>query len=463
MNLPAAVAAHHPATAAAGLDLLAAGGSAADAAVGAMLAACVAESYMTGLAGGGHAIVWDARQARARTFDFFVAVPGLEGVPDASDPVALPITFETETVPYTVGAGSVGVPGVPAGLEHLWRHAGRLPWPSVVEPALKLARSGVGIPPTHANVLAMVGQAMTLGEGSRVYAPQGRLLAAGELLDQPGLVTALELLRDEGADSYYRGTAAKLLVELMREQRTSMTEMDLEAYRVVEADPAEVTFAGRRVLSRRDLNGMLGALDRLPPLGGLAPAPRALALVAAITGDDLNGHTTNVSATDPQGNACVITTSLGLGSGDWVPGLDIHLNSMLGEVELQRGVPVPGERMGSMVVPTLVMDDDGLAVAVGAAGGSRIRSAMVQVLSGLLAEGRDPVQAVEERRLHPAGRQVHAEPGFDASALAALEEAGYDVRRWRTQHHYFGGVSLVARDGAAADTRRDGTALRLEG
>lgn len=462
MSPPAAVAAHHPATAAAGLELLGAGGSAADAAVGAMLAACVAESYMTGLAGGGHAITWDARASRGRNFDFFVAVPGLEGVPDASDPVAVPITFETETVPYIVGAGSVGVPGVPAGLEHLWRTAGRLPWHMVVEPALKLARSGVPMPPTHASVLKFIEPAMTLSEGARIYAPRGRLLEAGEVLEQPGLVTALELLRDEGADGYYRGSAAKLLVELMRAQRASLTEMDLEAYQVVESDPAEIPFAGgRRVLSRRDLNGMLDALDRLPPLAGLSPAARAVALVRAITGTDRDGHTTNVTAVDPQGNACVITTSLGLGSGDWVPGLDIHLNSMLGEVELQRGVPVPGERMGSMVVPTLVLDDDGLEVAVGAAGGSRIRSAMVQVLSGLLVEGRDPVAAVEARRLHPAEDIVHAEPGFDEAGLVALEEQGYDVRRWRTRHHYFGGVSLVAREGAAADSRRDGTALTL--
>src|SRR4029077_10829665 len=72
-----AVAAGHPATAEAGAEILAEGGNAADAAVAACLASCVAETVMTGLLGGGHAIVWDGR--RARNLDCFVAVPGGPG------------------------------------------------------------------------------------------------------------------------------------------------------------------------------------------------------------------------------------------------------------------------------------------------------------------------------------------------------------------------------------------------
>ena len=126
MSIRAGVAAHHPATAAAGLEVLRRGGTACDAAVAATLASCVAETTMTGLGGGGHAITWDAAARLARTFDFFVAVPGLDGTPDTSAAVVVPIVFETETVPYIVGAGSVGVPGVAAGCEALWRSGGRL-------------------------------------------------------------------------------------------------------------------------------------------------------------------------------------------------------------------------------------------------------------------------------------------------------------------------------------------------
>jgi gamma-glutamyltranspeptidase len=82
--LPAAVSAGHPATAEAGVEVLADGGSAADAAVAAALASCVAETVMTGLLGGSHAIYWDAGAGRARHLDCFCAVPsgsGGEGLP----------------------------------------------------------------------------------------------------------------------------------------------------------------------------------------------------------------------------------------------------------------------------------------------------------------------------------------------------------------------------------------------
>lgn len=462
MNIPAGVAAHHPDTAAAGLEILAAGGSAVDAAVAATLASCVTETTMTGLGGGGHAITWDAGTGVARTFDFFVAVPGLDGTPDTSDPATVDVVFEVEPVPYTIGSGTVGVPGVAAGCEALWRSAGRLPWSDLVAPALRLARTGAVLPPTHARVLAMLAQVLTLNEGGEIYAPGGTLVGPDGLVRVPGLVTALELLRDEGASTFYRGSIAKVLLELLRERGSPLGEADLEAYAVVEAEPAETVYEGRRVLARRDLAGMLDALGRLPSLRGLDPGGRALALVTALAGREGPGHTTNVAVADAEGNACVATTSLGLGSGDWLPGLDIHLNSMLGEVDLQRGVPVPGTRMGSMIVPTVVVGGGGLEVAAGAGGGSRIRSALVQTLAGLLAEDLGPGEAVEQARLHPVGDVVHTEPDFAPSAVDALGAAGYEVRRWRTRHHYFGGVSLVSRGGPAADSRRDGAVRRLD-
>ena len=73
----------------------------------------------------------------------------------------------------------------------------------------------------------------------------------------------------------------------------------------------------------------------------------------ALAGDGPETHTTNLAAVDRDGNGCAITTSLGLGSGDFLPGLDLHLNSMLGEADLVRGPLVPGARMESMMAPSL--------------------------------------------------------------------------------------------------------------
>jgi gamma-glutamyltranspeptidase/glutathione hydrolase len=298
-------------------------------------------------------------------------------------------------------------------------------------------------------------------EGARIYAPGGRLLTTGGLLEQPGLVRALELVADEGAGTFYTGTIAGELLALIRERDGLVTSADLAAYRAVWRAPVEAAFAGKRVLTRAGLANLAPTLARLPRLNGRAEAERAVELATALAAPDAAAHTTSFTVVDAAGNACVLTSSLGLGSGDFLPGLDVHLNSMLGETDLVVGPLVPGERMESMMAPTVVLDREGLALAAGAAGGTRLRSAMTQVLAGILDEGLEPDAAVERGRLHPTPEVVHLEPGWSDEAILALERLGAPVRRWPERHHYFGGVNLVARTGAAADPRRSGLALEL--
>ena len=138
-RVPAGVAAGHPATVDAGVEILEAGGTAADAAVAATLAACVAETVMTGLLGGGHALLLPAGGSAedVHELDFFVAQPGLGATGAGSPLVHLEVPFGVEVVHYAIGIASCGVPGVPAGLGALWDRWGRLPWPRLVAPALR--------------------------------------------------------------------------------------------------------------------------------------------------------------------------------------------------------------------------------------------------------------------------------------------------------------------------------------
>jgi gamma-glutamyltranspeptidase/glutathione hydrolase len=455
--MQAAVAAGHPATTAAGLEILEEGGSAADAAVAACLASCVAETVMTGLLGGGHAIYFDAAGGQARNLDCFVAVPGLGSEASERELVHLDVAFGAEVVHYAVGPASCGVPGLPAGLEALWSAYGHLPWSRLVEPALQLARDGVEFPSEHAKCLAMLAPVMTMNEGAGIYAPGGELLRAGERLLQPGLVAALEALADD-VTAAYEGAIALALLELCRERGGLVTRADLEAYRARWSDPVEVPYLDATVLTRRGLSGIAQTVPRLPRLQDLDATERVLVLVAALEGPDRGGETTNVSVVDRDGNGCVLTSSLGLGSGDFLPGFDLHLNSMLGEVDLVRGPLEPGDRMLSMMAPTLVVDPDGLSLAVGAAGGTRMKTALLGVVAGILDEGLDADVAVRRPRFHPTPELVNAEPGVDEAALALLEAGGRPVRRWPGPHHYFGGVSVVSRTGAAGDPRRNGAA-----
>jgi gamma-glutamyltranspeptidase / glutathione hydrolase len=448
----AGVAAGHPATAEVGAEILADGGTAADAVVAMGLASCVAESVMSGLLAGCHAIVFDG--SRVSNLDGFAAVPAERG-----DMLEVPLPFGDEIVVYEIGPASCAVPGLPAALGELWERLGRLPWKRLVEPALGLARTGVALPEMHARTLEMLVDVHGRERGEAIFMREGRALAAGELLEQPGLVECLEILAEEGAASVYRGTLAEELVAL---DGVVMTATELREYRAIWSDPVFVEYRGRRVATRGGLSGVPELLPRLPTLAGLSETDRALALVAALeTADEGGEHTTNMVAVDSHGRACVLTHSLGVGAGVWVPGLDVQLNNLLGEADIAFGEPAPGDHLQSRMAPALVFDTEGLELAIGSAGATRLRTALSTVLGGILDEELDAEEAIARPRLHPTPELVDAEPGVDEPALVELEARGHTVRRWDRLHHYFGGVSCVGRAGAAGDPRRSGAAIQV--
>jgi gamma-glutamyltranspeptidase / glutathione hydrolase len=459
--MQAAVAAGHPATVEAGIEILEEGGTAADAAVAAVLASCVAETVMTGLLGGGHAIHYEAATGRVRNLDCFVAVPGLGAERREPELLNIDVPFGAELVHYAVGPASCAVPGLPAGLEALWREHGSVPWSRLVGPAIRLASEGVAFPPAHAACLAMLAPVMTMNEGARIYAPQGELLQAGDTLDQPGLVAAFQAVAADPA-SVYGGEIGESLLALSDERGGLLTRADLAGYEARWSAPVELDYASARLLTRAGLSGLPETVPRMPQLRGLDETERVLALVDVLaTHRDFGGDTTNVAVVDRDGDACVVTSSLGLGSGDFLPGLDLHLNSMLGEADLLRGSLEPGARMLSMMAPTIALDADGLSLAAGAAGGTRLRTALLGALAGILDERLSADAAVARPRFHPAPHVVNAEPGVDETALVLLEKRGRTVRRWPAPHHYFGGVSVVSRSGAAGDPRRNGAASTI--
>jgi gamma-glutamyltranspeptidase / glutathione hydrolase len=98
---------------------------------------------------------------------------------------------------------------------------------------------------------------------------------------------------------------------------------------------------------------------------------------------------------------------------------------------------------------------------LGSAGSNRIRSAILQVVLGVIDHGRDVQQAIDAPRIHVEEPHLHCEGGSDSAALDALEARGYDVVRWRRRNLYFGGVAAVEVDAggslaAAGDPRRGG-------
>lgn len=455
------MAAGHPSTAEAGAATLRAGGSAVDAAVAMMLVSCAAETIFTGLSGGGFATVLDAATGTVTCVDFFVAVPGLDGTSPGAG-TAIEVTFVGQPMPYEIGPATVAVPGVPAGAHHLWRRWGRLPWAEVVAPGLA-ASYGTPFPDTHAVLLPVIEPAMCVGDGLEVYRrADGSLLQTGDRLWHRDHHRAYALLAED-PDAFYRGAYADALVAAVADGG-ALSAVDLDAYRVRESVPRRARFDGCTVHARGDdLDDLLGTLaraaTRVPGDPTTHPAS-ALGLVAALEGTDRRAETTNLVAVDADGNACALTTSLGLGSGVWVPGYGVHLNSMLGEGELIRESLDPGLRMGSMMSPLVALDAQHRLVAVaGAAGGSRIRPALLQVLIRML-RGASPQEAIDAPRLNALPDLVRTEPGFAPEVLQALA-ARSPVAVAERRDPYFGGVSALSPLGGGADPRRSGSVVLL--
>jgi gamma-glutamyltranspeptidase/glutathione hydrolase len=464
-SLSAGVAASPPATAEVGLQILRAGGTAADAAVAAVLTCCVAETIYTGLGGGGFATYFDAATGEVTCLDFFVSVPGTDGDRQPGPMIAVDVFFGGVPQVYSIGGASVAVPGVPAGVGEVHRRWGRLPWASVVAPAAALAATGVVLPAAQARTLISCAPALAYGEGAAAYTPNGKLLEGGDLLFHPGLATAMDGLASEGPSVFYTGAFASVLVDAVRAAGGSLGPMDLAAYRVQETPVDHAVLAGHRVRARHDLNRVVDTIAALPDsLTELSRAGRAVARAAARRdrGQQKKGDTTNVSVVDQQGNACVITTTLGLGAAVWLPGLGVNLNSMLGEGELITDDLAPGRRMSSNMCPLVVIDEAGdLTVAAGSAGASRIRSALIDTLLGVLVDDLDVPEAIARPRFHVVDDTVHAEPGYPEDELSALSDAGWEINRWPHPDHYFGGVTAVGTGGAAGDPRRGGVGRLL--
>jgi gamma-glutamyltranspeptidase/glutathione hydrolase len=154
-----------------------------------------------------------------------------------------------------------------------------------------------------------------------------------------------------------------------------------------------------------------------------------------------------------------MTCSNGEGSGYFAPDTGVMLNNMMGEDDLHpegfHSTP-PGQRVGSMMAPSLLVRDREVCLVIGSGGSKRIRIAVSQVLSQVVDFGRDLKEAVEAPRLYWDGEVVQVEPGFQAASLDHL--AGLvPLNIWDHLDVYFGGVHAVVPGlSGAGDPRRGG-------
>jgi gamma-glutamyltranspeptidase/glutathione hydrolase len=472
-----AIAAGHPLTAQAGAQVLEAGGSAVDACVAAAFVSWVCESPLAGPGGGGFMLVHEAAPGRTAVLDFFVAVPRASA---PGELLELAVDFDGDTQQlFRTGAAAVAVPGTALGLEAAHRRWGRIAWPELFASAVALARGGFELTAVQAYLHAILDPLLRHSpEGDTMYGNDGRAYGEGERFALPELAATLERLSVEGASTLYGGELASEIVDHVQAGDGALALEDLEAYRVVRRRPISVSYRGHefrtnpppssggvlialglQVLGDRDVTP-LSIAEAMETQEAVRDATFARSLHRGGLAAQLLRGTTHISVVDADGNAASLSASLGSGSGVVVPGTGIHLNNMLGELDLV-GTSRGGERLTSMMAPSLVLRDGRPRLVLGSAGSARLRGAILQVTANVVGRGVPVRAAVEAPRVHAENGVVHCE---DPAAADELEAEGRTVVRWRERNLYFGGVSAVELrpDGeadAAGDPRRGGAGV----
>jgi gamma-glutamyltranspeptidase/glutathione hydrolase len=511
-----AVAAGHPLTAEAGAEMLRQGGNAFDAAIAAAFTACVTESVLTSLAGGGFLLAHTA-EGNNHLFDFFCQTPQSKTIMGKLDFYPIEANFGDAVQEFHVGLGSMAVPGVLAGLLDVHQRFGRLPLGKILAPARYWAIYGTRIEPFRAYCFQILAPILMAAPAAKaIYAPRGTLLSQGDPFYLPEFATVLDDLATVGADLLYQGELAELLIHDCRQQGGYLRQADLQDYQVIERQPLAVEYRGSTLLTNPPPSSggtlIAFAIELLKDIGpGQYPfgSPGHIAALretmrqtnlARSDGYDrrlyqpdvaerflqenhtdlyrqqlfqaLNkwGSTTHISAVDGEGNAVSMTTSNGEGSSYIIPGTGIMMNNMLGEEDLNpHGFHQwqPNQRISSMMAPTIVLQEGKPRLVLGSGGSNRIRTAILQVMSNVLDFGMDIATAVQVPRIHWERGAFHAEPGLDRAEYEVQGIVADDACTWWQQPNmFFGGVHAVAVTpegdfAGVGDHRRGGAWVRV--
>jgi len=237
------VSAEEPTAAGVGVEILRRGGNAADAAVAVAFALAVTWPEAGNVGGGGF---WISRDAKGRS----LVVDFREVAPRAARRDLFFAAGGAPAPSSTEGPLASGVPGSVAGLTLAHRRAGRLPWKTVVEPAVRLARDGF---PMTANVSESIAAERDRlardPETARIFLPGGAPPPPGSTFRQPDLAKTLEAIRDRGEDGFYRGAVARDLAESQKRAGGLITRGDLGRYEAKVRPALRFRFLGAEVFT----------------------------------------------------------------------------------------------------------------------------------------------------------------------------------------------------------------------
>ncbi|WP_204623460.1 gamma-glutamyltransferase family protein [Crenalkalicoccus roseus] len=528
----AMIVAPQPEAVEAGTAMLATGGNALDAALACALTQGVVDPMMCGIGGIATLQVLDPASGT------HVVLNGLGTCPGAAREGMWADLFEGECSDgfgYRVkghvnelGPQAITTPGALSVFAEAHARLGRRPWHALFEAAIGFAEEGwIVRPHVHAMFtmdespygrLSYADKLRFTEEGHRLYCrADGTPKRLGDLVRNPALAGTLRLIAREGAETFYRGTIARCIVEAVRQGGGLLSMEDLAGFRPAESAPLRVPYRGYVVALPEPPAGgvvvgeMLRILERfdLVALGHNTPAYiRTVAEAMKIAGRDKETHvgdpaftpvpverllsaayaeecaarirrgertslprvtadaqnTTHVSCVDADGMMVSMTHTLATPSGVIPPDLGFMLNGAMNWMDPRPGRSgsiAPGKRRYSAMSPAIVLENGRPVATLGAPGGAWITVAVAQVLLNLLDWGMTMQEAVSAPRFSATSDAIDISNRIPRAVQKALEAEGYAVRR-SYQSYAFAGVHGIARwDGVpegGADPQRDGYA-----
>jgi gamma-glutamyltranspeptidase / glutathione hydrolase len=519
------VSTSQPLATAAGLEILAKGGNAADAAVAAAAVLNVTEPTSTGLGGDMFALFYQASTG---------VVTALNGSGRAPSNLSL-ARLKKEGLdelppfhPYTVT-----VPGACAGWCDLIERHGTLPLTEVLAPAIRLAEEGAPIAPTTSYFWQRSAERLNTSPNGREMTINGRGPDPGEIFRSPGLAKTLRKIAEGGKKAYYEGEIAESIVSTLQKAGGCMTMEDLASHHSTWEAPASVTYHGYRVYECPP-NGQgitaLMALNILEEfdLSSMDPiSPERLHLeiealrlafadtrwyvadpsVVHVPTEELlskkyssdrrklidskratidqsrgtpvsSSDTVYFSVVDAEGNACSFINSnyMGFGTGIVPSGWGFTLQNRGHNFSLDPAHPnslAPGKRPYHTIIPALATreSEGSLFASFGVMGGFMQPQGHVQVFLSLM-DGSDPQSALDMPRFcidaEGQGGKVALETGIALDTMAHLAEMGHPVYPvTRYSRALFGRGQIILRDPssgvliAGSDPRADGCAMTL--
>jgi gamma-glutamyltranspeptidase / glutathione hydrolase len=495
------VATSQPLAAQAGLAVLQAGGNAVDAAIATVATLCVVQPTSTGIGGDAFALIWSAADSK------------LYGL-NASGPAPQALSAEAirrlghKTMP-SLGALPVTVPGSLRGWQLALERFGRRGLDTLLTQAIAYARDGFPVSPRIAAGWARSKEKMTRQpDSARVWVPNGRTPAAGELFRNPEFAQTLLTLADDGYDAFYSGAIARQIAQSVQEAGGVLTEADLAAYQAEWVEPLAVPYRdgftfyeippnsqgltallALNLVSGYDLAALpYDSADRLhlqmeaiklafadaeafiaDPRQAQIPVTELLsdsytrrrralikldeALAPRAGNPSRHGDTVYLTVADGEGNMVSWIQSLctGFGSGLTAGNTGVQLQNRGANFNLEPGHPNeagPGKRPYNTIIPGFISRHGQAWASFGVMGGFMQPQGHLQVGSNLVDYAMDPQTALDAPRFNwLAGKQFALEGAFAEETTAELSRRGHELlsREEATRQHY-GGGQVILRD-----------------